>query len=115
MMRLHRKCNRQQIHPYTKGMGCTDNRMLNPSTFSAFVRCLDILFDISLKVKLVFSSIVPESSHSRVSLPFPWRKLLGQSRDLIQMFSEFLPTIFIGVRSGMSVEGTRAHGSIPPI
>jgi hypothetical protein len=31
------------------------------------------------------------------------------------MFSEFLPTIFIGVRSGMSIEGPRAHGSIPPI
>ena len=96
-------------------MRCTDNRMLNPSTFSTFVRCLDILFDISLKVKLVFSSIVPESSHSRVSLPFPWRKLLGQSRDLIQMFSEFLPMIFIGGRSGMSVEDPSGHGSIPSI
>jgi hypothetical protein len=115
MMRLHGKSYRQQIHPFTQGVGCTDNRMLNPSPLSAFVRCFYILFDISLKAKLVFSSIVPEPSHPRVSFPFLWRKLLGQSRDLIQMFSEFLPMIFIGVRSGMSVEGPRAHGSIPPI
>lgn len=69
--------------------------MLNPLTFNAFVRSLDILLDISLKGELVLSSIMPEPSNPCVPLPCSWRKHLGQGSALVEMFSEVLPLTFI--------------------